>query len=319
MKISNDLYLTMFERMLKIRVFEEELYRLFMTEKMPGTMHQAIGQEASEVGVCMALIDGDAVVSNHRGHGHAIAKGVSIDELMAEMYGRKSGVSKGLGGSMHIYDKKNDFFGTNGIVGAGAPIASGVGLALKLENTGNIVVSFFGDGAINQGAVHEAMNVAAVWKLPVIFVCENNQYAVSMPVKKSSLVKNLSERAKAYGIPGITVNGMDVVDVYNKTIHFVNDARKNEGPAFIECKTYRYKGHSRFEPGKYRPEGELEEWKKVDPINKIKDSLTNEFKVDPMLIKQIEDAVSKEINNAVQIARSSEILAADEIANFVFN
>lgn len=318
MEISNDLYLAMFERMLKIRVFEEELYRLFMTEKMPGTMHQAIGQEASEVGVCMALIDGDAVVSNHRGHGHAIAKGVSIGELMAEMYGKKDGVSQGLGGSMHMYDKKNGFFGTNGIVGAGAPIASGIGLALKLEHTGNIVVSFFGDGAINQGAVHEAMNLAAVWKLPVIFVCENNQYAVSMPVEKSSVVKNLSERAKAYGIPGITVDGMDVVDVYNKALHFVNDARKNEGPAFIECKTYRYKGHSRFEPAKYRPAGELEEWKKVDPINKIKDSLINEFKVNPAVVRQIEDAVSQEINAAVQKARRSETLAADEIANFVF-
>ncbi len=318
MEISNDLYLAMFERMLKIRVFEEELYRLFMTEKMPGTMHQAIGQEASEVGVCMALIDGDAVVSNHRGHGHAIAKGVSIDELMAEMYGKKDGVSRGLGGSMHMYDKKNDFFGTNGIVGAGAPIASGIGLALKLEHTGNIAVSFFGDGAINQGAVHEAMNLAAVWKLPVIFVCENNQYAVSMPVEKSSVVKNLSERAKAYGIPGITVDGMDVVDVYNKALHFVNDARKNEGPAFIECKTYRYKGHSRFEPAKYRPAGELEEWKKVDPIDKAKDSLINEFKVNPAVVRQIEDAVLKEISAAVQKARRSETLAADEIANFVF-
>jgi len=318
MNISMEKYLEMYERMLQIRYFEEELLQLFMTEKMPGTMHQAIGQEASEVGVCMALVNGDVVVSNHRGHGHALAKGISVDQLMAEMFGKKSGISKGLGGSMHVYDKEKGFFGSNGIVGAGAPIASGVGLALKLENKGNIVVSFFGDGAINNGAVHEAMNLAAVWKLPVLFVCENNQYAVSMPVQRSSLVKNLSERSKAYGMLGITVDGMDVIDVYEKASTCIEDIRKLKGPAFIECKTYRFRGHSRFEPGNYRPAGELEEWKKKDPIKKLKTYLMDQCKVDSSTIESIEKAVSDEIDHAVQYAKGSEILMNAQITDFVF-
>jgi TPP-dependent pyruvate/acetoin dehydrogenase alpha subunit len=318
MNISMEKYLEMYERMLQIRYFEEELLQLFMTEKMPGTMHQAIGQEASEVGVCMALVNGDVVVSNHRGHGHALAKGISVDQLMAEMFGKKSGISKGLGGSMHVYDKEKGFFGSNGIVGAGAPIASGVGLALKLENKGNIVVSFLGDGAINNGAVHEAMNLAAVWKLPVLFVCENNQYAVSMPVQRSSLVKNLSERSKAYGMLGITVDGMDVIDVYEKVLTCIEDIRKLKGPAFIECKTYRFRGHSRFEPGNYRPAGELEEWKKKDPIKKLKTYLMDQCKVDSSTIESIEKAVSDEIDHAVQYAKGSEILMNAQITDFVF-
>ncbi|MGD0862926.1 MAG: thiamine pyrophosphate-dependent dehydrogenase E1 component subunit alpha [Candidatus Limnocylindrales bacterium] len=291
--------------MLRIRLFEEALYRLFMSGTMPGTMHQAIGQEAVAAGVGRALRPSDAMTSNHRGHGHAIAKGVPLRSLMAEMFGRSTGASGGYGGSLHIFDLGRGFLGTNGIVGAGVPIGVGAALALKLGQTDNVAVTFFGDGAANQGAVHEALNLAAIWKLPVVFICENNQYAVSLPFERAFAIPCVADRAVAYGMPGQTVDGNDALVVLDAARAAVARARAGEGPTLIECKTYRYKGHSRFEPAKYRPAGELEQWLERDPIRRLEDELLSESRSSKDELDTIRQDVEHEVAEAIEFARSS--------------
>jgi TPP-dependent pyruvate/acetoin dehydrogenase alpha subunit len=308
----------MLRQMLEIRLFEEALYHAFMTEKMPGTMHQAIGMEAVPVGVVHALRPDDLMGSTHRGHGHAIAKGVSLDALMAEMYARETGISRGMGGSMHIFDLACGFLGTTGVVGAGVPIAVGAGLAMHLENAGRVVVSFFGDGASNQGAVHEALNLAAVWKLPVVFVCENNRYAVSMPIERALAVEHVAARASAYGMPGVTVDGNDVLAVYHATKRAVSRARKGRGPSLIECETYRYKGHSRFEPATYRPEGELEAWLKKDPIPRLRRRLEEEGILSGAEADAVRNEVEERVQAAVAFARQSPDATVERVPALVF-
>ena len=309
---------SMLRRMYEIRLFEEALYHAFMTEKMPGTMHQAIGMEAVPVGVVHALRPDDLMTSTHRGHGHAIAKGVSLNALMAEMYAKETGTSGGMGGSLHIFDLQRGFLGTTGIVGASTPIAVGAALAVHLEGSDRVVVSFFGDGASNQGVVHEALNLASVWKLPVVFVCENNQYAVSMPIHKATAIEHIADRAPAYGMPGAIADGNDVLAVYHEARKAVDRARRGGGPSLIECKTYRYKGHSRFEPANYRPEGELEAWLKRDPITQFRKRLEEEEILTKDQAEAVESEVEEAVQEAIAFARRSPDATVQQAASFVF-
>src|SRR3989454_2993574 len=231
-----------------IRQFEERIMPLLKEGKIKGTAHPSVGQEAVAAGVCGVVAPPDYIVSNHRGHGHCIAKGMRTPEMMAELYGKRTGSNKGKGGSMHIADLDQYISGCTGIVGSGAPIAGGAALAAKLQKTGQAVACFFGDGAINQGVVFEALNMAAIWKLPVIFVCENNLYALSTPADKMTALKQLSDRGQGFGIPGIHVSGNDLRAVVRETRAALTRARAGEGPTLIECKTYRWYGHSAMRP-----------------------------------------------------------------------
>jgi pyruvate dehydrogenase E1 component alpha subunit len=252
--------------MSRIRKLEEAVEDLFGRGMMHGTMHLSIGQEASPTGVCMALDISDQITSTHRGHGHCVAKGADLMRMVAELLGKENGYCGGRGGSMHIADVETGNLGANGIVGGGIPIAIGAALASKMMKKGTIAVSFFGDGAMNEGAFHEAANLAAIWKLPVILVCENNKYGMSSSTELAFAIDNLSERGLGYGIPGYTVDGNDVAAVYEATEIAVKRAKAGDGPTLLEFVTYRWKGHSRSDKNLYRTKEEIDEWKKKDPI-----------------------------------------------------
>ncbi len=258
----------MYHDMLRIRRFEEKADELFMAGLIKGAVHVSIGQEACSVGVCSALNREDAILTTHRGHGHSIAKGTRLNEMMAELLGKANGLCRAKGGSMHIADISVGHYGAHSIVGANMPMAAGMGLAYQIEGKGQGAVVFFGDGASNQGSFHESMNLCAIWKLPVIFFCENNGYAVSFGVGRSTAVEDISARAQGYNAPGVTVDGMDVVAVHEATREAVERARNGDGPSLIEAKTYRFFGHSRGDPhfGPYRTEEEVNEWRKRDPL-----------------------------------------------------
>jgi TPP-dependent pyruvate/acetoin dehydrogenase alpha subunit len=299
------LALTLYKQMVQIRRFEEELFRLFLNRPMPGSMHQYVGQEAVAVGVCAHLAKEDYVTSTHRGHGHCIAKGVEIKAIMAEMFAKKTGCCKGMGGSMHIADFGVGMLGANAIVGAGIPIATGAGWSCKARYPGRVSVAFFGEGAANEGAFHEGINLAAVWRLPVVFVCENNLYNFSVHYKKTMLLDNVADRAVAYGIPGQVVDGMDLLAVSGAAGEAIKRARQGDGPTLLECKTYRFMGHSRFEPAGYRPKEEVEEWKKRDPLTMFRQGLLKSLEVSEAEIEEIDRAVAKEIEEAVAFAEQS--------------
>lgn len=303
--IKNDKLLFLYKKMLQIRMLEERLFLLFSTRPMPGTMHQYNGEEAIAVGVCANLNDNDYITSTHRGHGHCVAKGVDLKAIMAEMFAKSTGCCKGMGGSMHIADYSVGMLGANGIVGAGIPIATGAGLTCKFKKEKQVTVSFFGDGASNKGEFHEAINMAAIWGLPVLFICENNLYGYSVHYKRTMLLDNIAERATSYGIPGIIADGMDVLEVYNKSAQAIERARNGQGPTLIECKTYRFMGHARFEKPNYRSKEELEEFKKRDPIIIYKNKLLNEYEIDIAEISNIDKLVKNEIDEAVNFAENS--------------
>ncbi len=255
--------------MVRIRKFEEKVYRLFLEGKVLGTIHQYQGQEAVAAGVCSALRREDFITSTHRPHGHCIAKGVSLDSMMAELFAKATGCCKAKGGSMHMGDASVGAMPAIAIVAGGVTIASGMGLAFKFQKNDRIVACFFGDGAVNEGAFHEGVNLAAVWKLPVVFVCENNLYAASTPMQLTTPV-GIAERAAAYGIPGVVVDGNDVVAVCEATRAAVARARSGGGPTLVECQTYRTVGHSRGDASTYRPKEEVEAWKQKDPIERLR-------------------------------------------------
>ena len=308
----------MFLRMVRAREFEEKLYFLFLTTQMPGTMHQATGQEAVAVGVVSALNADDYVTSTHRGHGHCIAKDVPLDLMMAEMFAKRNGVCKGMGGSMHLCDFSRGMLGAFGIVGAGIPIATGAALSSVVRGTEQVAVSFFGDGAINEGVFHEALNMASLWKLPVVYVIENNQYALSMPNELVSAVTNLSSRGCGYNIPGETVDGNNVTAVYRAAKRSVDRARDGKGPFLLECITYRVRGHARFEPANYRQKEEVEEWKKFDPILRFKNAALESGRLSEGEMKEIEVQVNKEIEKAVEFAKAGEEVGAEDYLQFIY-
>jgi TPP-dependent pyruvate/acetoin dehydrogenase alpha subunit len=298
--LERDLLLGMFRKMLEAREFEEQLYYLFLTSSMPGTMHQATGQEGVAMGVCAALNPDDYITSTHRGHAHCIGKGVPLDAMMAEMFAKQEGSCRGMGGSMHLTDFSKGMLGAFAIVGAGIPIATGAALSAKLRKSGQVAVSFFGDGAVNEGAFHEALNMASLWKLPCLYVIENNHYALSMTVAESSAVPDLASRGCAYNIPGVRVDGNNVVAVYQATREAVERARRGEGPTLIEAVTYRVRGHARFEAAGYRTKAEVEGWQRLDPIERLADAL-----VTHQLATQTElDAIRQESVAAVESAIS---------------
>lgn len=313
-----ELYLAMYRKMVLIRTFEDRLYFLFLNTPMPGTMHQYNGQEAVATGVCSALRNDDFITSTHRGHGHALAKGADLKGAMAEMFARDTGVCRGMGGSMHIADFRVGMLGANGIVGGGLPIAAGAALAAQLRGTDQVAVAFMGDGAANEGSFHESVNLAAVWKLPVVFVIENNLYAYSVRVSEAFPTEHIATRAAAYGIPGKIVDGQDVLAVYDASRLSVERARAGSGPSLIECKTYRYKGHARFDPATYRPKAE-EEWKKRDPIKLWAARLNESGMAGEEELQAIHLAVRKEVDEAVDFAMKSAPPAPDLCLSLIFD
>ncbi len=297
-----DLYVTM----RRIRAFEDKTADLFEEGVVKGTAHSYKGEEAIAAGVCATLRDDDIIASYHRGHGHCIAKGARIDRMMAELMGRQTGYCQGLGGSMHIADMELNIMGANGIVGAAMPLATGAGLAAKLQGTNRVAVAFFGDGASNQGVFHESLNLAAVWKLPVIFVCENNQYALSTSYRNTTAVAQVANRAASYEIPGITVDGNDGVEVYLVLREAVERARNGDGPTLIEAMTYRHGQHSlRVNLRDPRPEDELESWLDRDPMARMEKRLVSEAGFSEAQFDETSQAVEEELENAVTYGRES--------------
>lgn len=307
----------MYKKMLEIRRFEEKVYELFTQNLIPGTMHLYIGEEAVAVGVCAALTPTDYITSTHRGHGHCIAKGASLKKMMAEIFGKRTGYCKGKGGSMHITDKNSGMLGANAVVGGAIPIATGAGLTCKLKYPDRVVACFFGDGASNQGTFHEAINMAAVWDLPVVFVCENNLYAMGTRQSMVMNIEDISKRAVSYGIPGVTVQGNNVLAVYEAAKEAVYRARNGEGPTLIECKTYRHKGHSRFDPAAYRPDEEVQEWMAKDPLNIFRKKLLDKG-IPEEFFDKIETQVTQEIEEAVQFAENSPQPEPEEALNDIW-
>ena len=297
--------LSMCRTMMCIREFEERLYKLFLTETMPGTMHQYTGQEAVAAGVCAALEPADYITSTHRGHGHAIAKGVSLRSMMAEMFSKATGCSGGMGGSMHLGDPSVGMLVSTAIVGGSIPIATGAALSAQMRGSGQVAVSFFGDGAANEGSFHESLNQAGVWKLPAIYVCENNLYGFSVPFAVASAIEDIAVRAEGYGFPGVVVDGNDVLAVYDAARRAVQRARDGDGPTLIECKTYRHRGHSRFEKAVYRTEEELQAWLERDPIPRFVDYLTAEGVLARDEYQRLTEDVRAELDDAVEYGRSS--------------
>ena len=304
-KLGEEKLTKMFESMVEIRTFEEKVQFLFLEGKMPGTIHQYIGMEACAVGVCFALKEGDVIGSTHRPHGHAIARGIPSKEIMAELYGKTTGCCKGKGGSMHIGDIKRGMLPAIAIVGGNIPIVMGMALAFKLKNQKRVAVSFFGDGASNEGAFHEALNMASIYDVPAVFICENNLYGASTSIKKTLKIENISERASSYGKRGMIADGMNVIDVYEKASKAVGDARSGRGPTLLELKTFRFCGHSRRDPSKYIPKEEKELWKKKDPILNLEKILLEEKVINEEGTKELKDRIDKKIEEAIEFGQNS--------------
>lgn len=301
-------------QMVLIRRFEEEVERLFMRGMIHGTMHLCIGQEATAAGACAVLRSEDKITSTHRGHGHCIAKGGDVSKMMAELLGKVTGYCRGKGGSMHIADLETGNLGANGIVAGGHPLACGAALTSKMLSENYVVVCFFGDGASNEGSFHESLNLASIWKLPVVFLCENNQYAMSGSVKEMINIENVADRAAAYGIPGVIVDGSNVIDVMNATHEAVERARNGLGPTLVEAKTYRWKGHSKTDARKYRTREEEQEWmENRDPIRLFKEHLINEKILTDAAYEEIVNKVDERMKVAVEFAESSPLPDLDAL------
>lgn len=299
-----------------IRRFEEAVDDLFARGLMHGTMHLSIGQEASAVGACLALRDTDLITSTHRGHGHCIAKGADLTRMMAELLAKDTGYCRGRGGSMHIADVSRGNLGANGIVAGGLPIAVGAALAQQLRGTDNVVLTFFGDGATNEGAFHEAMNLAAIWRLPVVFLCENNRYGMSFSTERSLAIDHIAERGAAYGMPGTTVDGNDVQDVHDAVATAVRRARAGAGPTLVEAETYRWKGHSKSDKNLYRTREEIETWRERDPVARFAAQAVEAGALDEQAVAEVDAAVRAAVRDAVRTAndappaRVQDLLAA---------
>lgn len=316
--ITREKSLDMYRSMLLIRKFEEKLSFLFATRPMPGTMHQYNGEEAVAVGTCANLSNHDYITSTHRGHGHCLAKGADVRKVMAEMFAKSTGCCKGMGGSMHIADFSVGMLGANGIVGGSLPHAVGAAWACQYLENNQVAVAFFGDGASNEGSFHEAVNLAAVWKLPVVFVCENNLYGFSTHYRRSTPVADIAVRSVAYGIEGLIADGMAVEDVYEKVGQAVCKARSGGGPTIVECKTYRYMGHSRFEKPTYRTQAELDEWLMRDPILNYAGLITARYHLDASWVGQMDALVAQSIEEAVSFAESSPSPQASDYEQYIF-
>lgn len=312
------LLLTLYRQMLLIRRFEERCNTLYLQGRIPSTLHLYIGQEAVAVGVCANLTVEDTITSTHRPHGHAIAKGVSSRSIMAELFAKRTGCCQGKGGSMHVGDVRVGMFPAIAIVGGGIPVAAGAALAAKRLRNGRVAVSFFGEGAANEGAFHEGLNMAAIWDLPVVFVCENNLYAASTPVATAFKLEDIAVRAAAYGFPGEVVDGNDVLAVYEAAGRAVRRAREGSGPTLLECKTYRQCGHSRSDPRTYRTKEEETRWAELDPIVRLGRHLLDHGLATEDSLTAAEQEVLAEVDDAVAYAEGSPEPAPEDALRHVF-
>lgn len=304
---SKEKMIQMYTTMYRIRQFEAKLQEFFAASKIPGFVHLYLGEEAVAAGTCAALRDDDYITSTHRGHGHLIAKGGDLKLMMAEIFGKSTGYCKGKGGSMHIADINLGILGANGIVGGGGPIAAGAGMAIQYREEDRVVVCFFGDGASNQGTTQEALNLASAWQLPVVFVNENNGYGISCHISKSMAITDIADRAAAYDMPGVIVDGNDVVAVNEAISAAVERARKGEGPSLIECKTYRWRGHFEGDPCTYREDDEVDEWIKKDPLPRFSTKLLEGKILTKKELDKLQAKVDAELQQAIAFAEESPL------------
>lgn len=304
-ELTKEKLLWIYERMRLIREFEDRASELFAAGKIPGFVHLYAGEEAIAVGMCAMLTDDDFITSTHRGHGHCIAKGVDVNEMMAELYGKASGACNGKGGSMHIADVTKGMLGANGIVGAGGPLACGSALMAKVKDTDQVTICFFGDGAAEQGTMHESMNLASIWKLPVVFVCENNGYAQTTPAHYHCAAEDIADRATAYNIPGFSVDGTDLFAVYEAAEEAVARARRGEGPTLVECKAFRYYGHFEGDNLSYFTEEERARNRERDPIDKFRQRVLERGLLTEEELAEIDDRVKQAVDDAVEFAEEA--------------
>lgn len=317
--LERQLLTEMFRRMLLIRSFEERIKQVYAEGLMAGLAHLYDGEEAVAVGACAALKPTDYITSTHRGHGHCIAKGGDVRRMMAEVMGRETGYCRGKGGSMHIFDLSLGILGANGIVAGGLPIATGAALQAKLRKTGQVVVAFFGDAATNQGTFHESVNMAGLWRLPVVYVCENNLYGISVSQARHQAVRDVAVRAEGYGMPGVVADGMDVLDVYAKVREAVARARRGEGPTLVECKTYRYGGHHCGEPGTaYRAKEEIAAWRDRDPLRRFRAYLTEHGVLTADEAAKLEREAAALLDEAVEYGKAGPWPAPEEALEDVY-
>ncbi|MHB9927973.1 pyruvate dehydrogenase (acetyl-transferring) E1 component subunit alpha [Clostridium botulinum] len=317
-KLNENSIVEMYKTMLKIRKFEQVAMNTFAEGKIPGFVHLYIGEEAVATGVCANLKDSDYITSTHRGHGHILAKGGDLKFMMAELFGKATGYCKGKGGSMHIADATKGILGANGIVGAGHNIAVGAGLSAQYRGTDQVCVCFFGDASTNQGTFHESLNMASVWKLPVVFVCENNLYGISMSQNRHQAIKDVADRGVAYNVPGIVVDGNDVFAVYEAAKEAIKRARESKGPTLIECKTYRHRGHFEGDPCVYKPTEEQEEWLAKDPIPRFEKYLVENEILTEEKLKEVQNKVESQIDEAVDFANNSPYPELESVLEDVY-
>jgi TPP-dependent pyruvate/acetoin dehydrogenase alpha subunit len=317
-KYNRQFLLGLYERMLLIRQFEDRVKALFLEGIMPGTIHQCQGQEATAVGICAALREDDFITSTFRGHGHALAKDLTVQELLDELFGATTGCCKGKGGSMHVGNSDKGMIPGIAIVAGGIPIAAGMALGFKMRKTNQVVACFFGDGAIAEGAFHEGVNMAAIWNLPVVFVCENNLYGASTRVDLVMKNTTISERAKCYGFRGETVDGNDVLAVYEAATQAVKECRSGAGPVLLELLTYRLTGHSRRDPCNYQPKQERVTWTANDPITRFTQLLTNQYSMDPTELDSIRHRVDSSLEEAVERAKTAPKPAVEDLTTDVY-
>lgn len=318
MKVPNEDMKRMYKTLVRIRKFESRAVDLFAEGQIPGFLHSYLGEEAIATGVCANLRKTDFITSTHRGHGHIIAKGGDTKYMMAELYGRTTGYCKGKGGSMHIADRDLGILGANGIVGAGQDIAVGAGLAIRYRGTDQVAACFFGDGSTNQGTFHEALNLASVWKLPVIFVCENNHFGISMSQSKHQAIQDIADRAASYGFPGIAVDGNDVMAVYEVAKEAVDRARKGQGPTLIECKTWRWRGHFEGDPGTYKDPKEQEAWMDKEPVGRYRTFLEENGVMTSDETSAIDTMIDDEIDAAIAYASESPLPKPEDVVKDVY-
>lgn len=316
--MTDDEFVQLYRMMFLIRRFEETAAEMYARGKITGFSHLYIGEEAVAVGAISALHERDYVISSYRDHGHCLAKGADPNVVMAELFGRMTGICKGKGGSMHLFDNKLRFLGGYAIVAGGLPIAIGVGMASQYNDDDSVVTTFFGDGATNAGAFHESLNLASAWKLPVIFICENNFYAIGTSLDRVSPSKELYKRAKAYNIPSERIDGMDVLAVRDATERAIERARGGDGPSFIEAVTYRYRGHSMSDPDDYRTKREEKIWKERDPIIKLAKQLRDQAIVSPDELKELQEDVNATVDASIKFADESAWPELDELTKDIY-
>ena len=308
----------MYETLVRIRTFESRAVDLFAEGQIPGFLHSYLGEEAIATGVCANLERTDFITSTHRGHGHIIAKGGDTRYMMAELYGRTTGYCKGKGGSMHIADRDLGILGANGIVGAGQDIAVGAGLSIAYRGTNQVTACFFGDGSTNQGTFNEALNMASIWKLPIVFVCENNQFGISMSQSRHQAIKDIADRAVSYGFPGIAVDGNDVMAVYEVAREAVNRARQGQGPTLVECKTWRWRGHFEGDPSVYKDPVEQEAWMEKEPVRRYRTFLEENEVMTADEMDAVDKRIDDEIAAAVAYAQESPLPQPEDVVKDVY-